>query len=169
MEAPSMSINRWMDEEVVVHIYNGILLGHEKEQNWVICSDVDEPRVCHTEWSKSEERKYHILLHIYGIHKNGTVQSSHSVMSDSMLPHCLQHSRLPVHHQLPEPTRTRVHRISDAIQPSHPLSFPSPPAFKLSQLQGLFQWVSSSHQVAKLLEFQLQHQSFQWIFMTDFL
>ena len=59
--------------------------------------------------------------------------------------------------------------ISEAIQPSHPLSFPFPPAFNLSQHQGFFQWVSSSNQVAKVLELQLQHQSFQWIFRTDFL
>ena len=69
---------------------------------------------------------------------------------------------LPVHHQLPEPTQTHVHCVSDAIQPSHPLSSPFPPSFNLSQHQGLFKWVSSSHQVAKILEFQLQHQSFQW-------
>ena len=60
-----------------------------------------------------------------------------------------------------------VHHISDAIQPSHPLSSHSPPTFNHSQHQGLFKWVSSSHQVAKELEFQLQHQSFQWIFRTD--
>ena len=76
---------------------------------------------------------------------------------------------LPVHHQLPEFAQTHVHWVSDAIQPSHPLSSPYPPAFNLSQHQGLFQWVSSSHQVAKVLEFQLQHQSFQWTFRTDFL
>jgi len=74
---------------------------------------------------------------------------------------------LPVHHQLPESTQTHVHRVSDAIQPSHPLLSPSPPALNLSQYQGLFKWVSSSHQVAKILEFQLQHQSFQW--RTDLL
>ena len=68
-----------------------------------------------------------------------------------------------VHHQLPEFTQTHVHRVSDAIQTSHPLSYPSRPAFNLSQNQGLFQGVSSSHQVAKVLEFQFQHQSFQWI------
>ena len=62
---------------------------------------------------------------------------------------------LPVHSQLPKSTQTHIHRISDAIQPSHPLSSPSPPAFSLSQHQGLFKWVSSSHQVAKVLEFQL--------------
>ena len=76
---------------------------------------------------------------------------------------------LPVHHQLPEFTQTHVHRVSDAIQPSHPLSAPSPPARNPSQHQSLFQWVSSSQQVAKVLEVQLQHQSFQWIFRTNFL
>ena len=75
----------------------------------------------------------------------------------------------PVHHQLLELTQTHVHQVGDAIQPSHPLSSPSPPTFYLSKHQGLFQWVSSSHQVAKVLEFQLQHQSFQRIFRTDFL
>ena len=62
---------------------------------------------------------------------------------------------LPVHHQLPESTQTHVHHVSDAIQPSHPLLSPSPPALNLSQHQGLFKWVTSSHQVAKGLEFQL--------------
>ena len=75
----------------------------------------------------------------------------------------------PVHHQLPELAQTHVYRVGDAIQRSHPLLSPSPPAFNLSQDQGLFQWASSSHQVAKVLEFQLQLQSFQWIFRTDFL
>ena len=73
----------------------------------------------------------------------------------------------PVHLQLPELTKIHVHWINDAIQPSHPLLSPSP-TFNLSQQQGLFKWVSSSHQVAKVLEFQLQHPSFQWIFRTDF-
>ena len=67
----------------------------------------------------------------------------------------------PIHHQLPELTQTHVHRVSDAIQPSHPLLSPSPPAFNLSQHQGLFKRVSSSQQVAKVLEFHLQHQFFQ--------
>ena len=67
----------------------------------------------------------------------------------------------PVYHQLPEFAQTHVHRVGDDIQPSHLLSSPSPPAFNLSQHQGLFQRVSSSHQVGKVLEFQLQHQSFQ--------
>ena len=71
----------------------------------------------------------------------------------------------PVHHQLPEFTQTHVHWFGDAIQPSHPLTSP-PSAFILSWHQGLFKWVSSSHQVAEALEFQLQHQYFQWIFRT---
>ena len=76
---------------------------------------------------------------------------------------------LPVHHQLPEFTQTHVNWVRDAIQPSHPLSSPSPPTLNLPQHQGLFQWVGSSHQVAKVLEFQLQHQSFQWTLRIDLL
>ena len=76
---------------------------------------------------------------------------------------------LPVHHQLPEFTQTHVHRVGDAIQPSHPLSSPSPPAPNPSQHQGLFQWVNSSHEVTKVLEFQPQHQSFQWTPRTGLL
>ena len=76
---------------------------------------------------------------------------------------------LPVHHQLLELTQTHVHRVGDAIQPTYPLLSPSPPAFNLSQHQGVFQWVSSSHQLAKVREFQLQHQPFQWKFRTHFL
>ena len=76
---------------------------------------------------------------------------------------------LPVDHQLLDLVQTHVHWVGDAIQPSRRLSSPSPPAFNLSQHQGLFKWASSLHQVAKVLEFQLQHQSFQWIFRTDFL
>ena len=72
---------------------------------------------------------------------------------------------LPVHHQLPEFTQTHVHQVSDAIQPLSP----SPPALNPSQHQGLFQWVNSSHEVAKVLKFQLQHQSFQWTPRTDLL
>ena len=76
---------------------------------------------------------------------------------------------LPVNHQLPESTQTHVHRVGDAIQPSHPVSFPSPPDLNPSQFQGLFKCLSSPHQVAKVLEFQLQHQSFQWTPRTDLL
>ena len=89
-------------------------------------------------------------------------------LSDSLWPHESQHARLP-YHQLPDLTQTHVDWVSDTIQPSHPLSSPHPPAFNLSQRQGLFKWVSSSHQVTKVLESHFQHQSFQWIFRTDFL
>ena len=99
------------------------------------------------------------------------IQFSSAVQSCPTLCNPMDCSTLgfPVHHQLPELTQTHVNRNGDATQPSHSLSSPSPPALNLSQHQGLFQWVSSSHQVAKVLEFQLQHQSFQWIFKTDFL
>ena len=78
---------------------------------------------------------------------------------------------LPVHHQLLEFTQTHVHWVGDAIQPSHPLSSSSPPALNLSQHQGLFKWVSSSHQVAKVLEFQLQGYGFSshvWMWELDY-
>jgi len=82
-------------------------------------------------------------------------QFSHSVVSDSLWLHESQQARPPC----PSPTHgvhwDSVHRVSDVIQPSHPLSFPSPPALNLSQHQGLFQWINSSHEVAKILEFQL--------------
>ena len=76
---------------------------------------------------------------------------------------------LPVHHHLPEFTQTHVHRVRDAIQPSHPWSSPSPTASNASQHRSLFQWVNSSHEVAKVLEFQLQHHSLQRNPRTDLL
>ena len=76
---------------------------------------------------------------------------------------------LPIHHQCLEFTQSHVHSVGDAMQPSHPLLSLSPPTFSLSQYQDLFKWVSSLHQVAKILEFQLQHQSFQWTLRTDLL
>ena len=76
---------------------------------------------------------------------------------------------LPVHHQLPEFTQIHVHWVGDAFQPSCPLLSPSPPALNLTQHQCLFKWVSSSYQVGKVLELQLQHQSIQWTSRTDLL
>ena len=95
-----------------------------------------------------------------------SVQFSLSVVSDSLWPRGLQHARLPRPWPTPGARQSHVHWLGDAIQPSHPLSSPSP-AFNLSQYQGLFQWVSSSHQVTKVLELQLQNQSFH--FRADFL
>ena len=88
-------------------------------------------------------------------------------MSDSLWPHEPQQTRPPCLSPTPRVHQTHVHWVDDAIQPSHPLSSSSPPAFNLSQHHGLFKWVSPSHQVAKVLEFQLQHQSFQWALRTD--
>ena len=92
-----------------------------------------------------------------------------SVTSNSLRPHGLYSTPgFPVHHQLTELAQTHVHQVGDAIQPSHPLLSPSS-AFNLSQHQGLFHCIGSLHQVAKVLELQLQHQSIQWIFRTDVL
>ena len=99
----------------------------------------------------------------------GSVQFSRSVVSESLRPQGLQHTRPPCQSPISRVYSNSCPLSRDAIQASHPLSSPSPPTFNLSQHQGLFQWVSSLHQVAKVLEFQLQHQSFQWIFRTDFL
>ena len=90
-----------------------------------------------------------------------SVQFSCSVVSDSCDPMDCSTPGLPVHHQLPELTQTHVHRVSDAIQPSHPLSSPSLPVPNPSQHQSLFQRDDSSHEVAKVLKFQLEHHSFQ--------
>ena len=100
---------------------------------------------------------------LFFIFSSGSVQLSSVTQSCPTLcdPMDCSTPGLPVHHQLPEFTQTHVHWDSDTIQPSYPLLPPSPPAFNLSQHQGLFRWVSSSHQVAKVLEFQLQHQSFE--------
>ena len=90
-----------------------------------------------------------------GILSFGTVQLIHSVISYSLQPHGLQHTRIPCPSATARACSNSCSLVGDAVQPSHPLSSPSPPAFNLSQHQGLFQWVSSSHQVVKVLEFQL--------------
>ena len=113
-----------------------------------------------TFYSKNKERKLTYL--------EFRTQFSYSVCPILCYPMDCSTPGFPVHHQLLESTQTHVHWVSDAIQPSHPLSFPSPPAFNFSQHQSLFQWVNSSCQVAKVLELQLYHQSFQWIFRVDF-
>ena len=97
------------------------------------------------------------------------IQFSHSVLSDSLWPHKPQHTRPPCSSPTAGVYPNHVHWVRDAIQPPHALSSPSPPALKLSQHQGLFKWVSFLRQVAKVLEFQLQHQPFQWTPWTDLL
>ena len=101
--------------------------------------------------------------------KLSSAQFSHLAVSNSSNSMDYSMPGFLVHHQLPELAQTHLHRVGDATQSSHPLLSPSPPAFNLSQHQGLFKWVSSSHQVAKVMEFQLQYQSVQRIFRTDFL
>ena len=90
---------------------------------------------------------------------------SSSVMSDSLRPHGLQHTRISCPSSTPGACSNScsLYWVGDAHQPSHPLLSPSPPGLNFSQHQGLFQWVSSLHQVAKVLELQLRHQSLQWI------
>ena len=114
---------------------------------------------------------YNTFLNEYILHIASSVQFSSVAQSCPILcdPMNCSTPGLPVHHQLPESTQTHVRRVSDAIQPSHPLSSPSPPALNLSQHQGLFKWVSSLHQEAKVFEFQLQHLSYQWTPRTDIL
>ena len=116
---------------------------------WLLASSSDH-------WTK--KKKKIPCKHLLRFQWFSSVTQSCPILCDSMNPSM---PGLPVHHQLPEFTETHVHRVGDTIQQSHPLSSPSPPTLNLSQHQGLFKWVSSSHQVAKVLEFQPQHQSFQ--------
>ena len=119
--------------------------------------------VNNTHWFHQKE-KNSPKIQLYSVQFSSVAQSC-----STPRPHELQYARTPCwHHQLPEFTQTHVHRVDDAIQPSHPL-IPSPPAPNPFQHQGLFQWVSSSHQVAKVLEFQPWHHSFQWTPRTDLL
>ena len=112
-----------------------------------------------------------IIFRVWSFLNFNSVQFSSVAQSCPTLCDPMNHGMpgLPVHHQLLEFTQTHVHRVSDAIQPSHSLSSPFPPAPNPSQHQGLFQWVKSSHKVAKVLEFQLHHLSFQWTPRTDLL
>ena len=132
--------------------------------NMYISKKTTKKRGCNSRWLVNPKRinlvtsvKLNIFLNLIQIEISSVAQSCPSLCD----PINGSTPGLPVHHQLPEFTQTHVHWVGDAIQPSHPLSSPSPPALSLSQHQGLFQWVSSSHQVAKILEFQLQHQSHQ--------
>ena len=134
-------------------------------KNWSI---VDLPccaNLCYTAKWLSFTHIYILFLNILFHYGFSSVTRSCPTLCD---PIDFSTPGFPVHHQLPQPTQTHVHCVSDAIQP-HPLSSPSPLAFNLSQHQGLFQWVGSLHKVAKVLQFQLQYQSFQRIFRTDFL
>ena len=183
-----MCIDRWMDKEVVINIHNGIFNSASCVRLfatlWTAACQASlsfiTPRVylnscpltrwCHPTISSSVIPYSSCLLYLPATGCFQVSQFFASVQFSSVAQVCLtlcdridcSMPGLPVHHHLPEFTQTHVHWVSDAIQPSHPLSSPSPSAFSFSQHQGLFQWVRSSHQVSKVLEFQLQHQSFQW-------
>ena len=119
--------------------WNGSLCKHwESQENW--------------EFLWSQEKQMYLGVFCMLAHQFSSVAQSCLTLCDPM---SCSIQGFPVHHQLLEFTQIHVHWVSDAIQPSHPLSSPSPPSFYLSQHQGLFKWVSSSHQVAKILEFQL--------------
>ena len=144
-----------------------ILILHQNGELWI-------PKSMQPTFSKPFLRckeKYKLMSHPIESISQRVLFLSHSVMSDSLQPHRPQHTHLSCSSPTPglELAQTHIHRVSDATQPFHLLPSPFPPALNLSQHQGLCQWVGSSHQVARVLVFQLQHQSFQWIFRTDFL
>ena len=172
------------------------LYSHKRKSNWV-ASEAHLPTPHHTQllsWPSVLSKKHEkettemnsheilrrkltlILMNANDPHLNlragvvlSSVRFSCSVMSDSLWPHGPQHTRPPC----PSPTPGVYPDSSPLIWWCHPtscpLSSPSSPIFNLSQHQGLFQWVNSLHQVAKVLKFQLQHQSFQWTPRTDLL
>ena len=158
MEATYMSSDRWMENRSGIYT----ILNHKQEWNTSIRSNMDGPRDDHIKWSK---RKTYIIWYHLSVQFSSVTQSCPTIceLMNWSTP------GLPVHHQLLGSTPTHAYWVSDAIQLSHPLPSPSPPALNLSQHQGLFKWVSSLHEVAKVLEFQLQHQSFQWTPRIDLL
>ena len=136
----------------------------EEEFNPLI---TDAPAPCDICNRLKQFTMYYLSVPVIGLCFTFVVQSlSHVGLCD---PTDCSTPGFPVLHYRPEFAQTHVHWVDDAIQPSHPLSLPSPPAFNLSQHQALFQWAGSLHQVAKTLELQLQSQSFRWIFRVDFL
>ena len=166
----SLSMRKWLSVQkssLVVWLTSGIhkrlwtCLGWERMKKYTLNTRDIVAHPVHPEASKCVSMPIHPFF------------SQFSSVTQSCLTLCNPMDRstpgLSVHHQFPEFIQTHVHWVGDAIQPSHPLSSRSPPAFNLSQHKGLFRWVSCLHQVAKVLEFQLQHQSFQWTPRTDLL
>ena len=156
MKATYMSIGRWMDKKAAVHTYNGTLLSHKKEQTgsfaemWMDLESVIQREI---------REKQILFINVYMWNEKKMVSDQISWVAQSCPTTCdpmnCSTPGLPVQHQLPEFTETHVHWVSDALQPSHPLSSPSPLSPNPSQHQSLSQWVNSSHEVAKVLEFQL--------------
>ena len=166
-------------------IFIFILLTQDSHWAWVTGRGEEYYRICNKltlfNYTNRLQRSLILLLDFYfytdglillfKIKLEGNQFSSLQVLSHVWLcdPMDCSTPGLSVHHQLLEFTQTHVHWVGEAIQPSHSLSSPSPPAFNLSQHQGVFKWVRSLHQVAEVLEFQLQHQFFQWTFRADLL
>ena len=124
---------------------------------------------CRSSWNKTYYYEFfwqclQMVTNTYSVQFSSVAQSCLTLQ-----PHELQHARPPCASPTPRVHPNSCHRVGDAIQPSHPLLSPSPPAPNPSQHQGVFQGVNSSHQVAKVLEFQLQRQSYQWTLRTDLL
>ena len=160
-----MSTNRCTNKQSVVYTYNALLFSLKMERNPITYYHIDEPWGCYAKWNKwVTKRQIAVWFHFYCFYCSVAklCLTLRDLMDCSM-------SGFPVLHHLLEFAQTRVHLVNDAIQSSHLLSSPSPPALNLSQHQGLFEWVGSLHQVANVLELQLQHQSFQWIFWVDVL
>ena len=126
--------------------------------------NINNLRYAYDTMVKTEEELNSLLMRMKSVHFSSVTQLC-PTLCDSM---DFSTPDFPLHHQIPHLTQTHVHWVSDAIQSSHPLVSPSPPAFNLSQHQGLFQWVSYLYQVAKVLQIQLKHQSFQLIFRDWF-
>ena len=167
VEATQVSINGWMDKQNMVCTYKGILFSLKKEGSSEVCCSMDEAWGHYAKWNKPITKRQILRDPAYMRESQfSSVTQSCPTLCDPM--DCSTPG-FSVHRQLLEPTQTHVRHVGDAIQPSHPLLSLSPPAFYLSHHQGLFKWVSSSHQVAKILEFQLQHQSFQWTPRNDLL
>ena len=149
----------WVDEVVE------FILDRRKEGSFWIWKKVGDHEIGTWIWRWGENSR-EFMRECKSDNQMSSVQFSPPVVSNSCDPMDCSMPGFSVHHQLQEFIQTHVHWVSDAIQPC--LS-PSPPTFNLSQHQGLFKWVSFLYQLGKVLEFQLQHQSFQWIFRTDFL
>ena len=129
---------------------------------YAVCKRSTSNLGTHTDWKGGAGKRYFLKLQMknkpgLAILISGSVQFSSVTQSCPTLCDPMNRNTpgLPIHHQLPEFTQTHVHRVGDAIQPSHPLLAPSPPAPNPSQHQSLFQWVNSSHEAAKVLKFQL--------------
>ena len=138
---------------------------HRHSIQLVFAKDIAEMHIQHWFWILKSNREDRLNNNCCLV----ILLSSHSVISNCLQPMNYSTPGFPVLHHLLELSQTHFHWVGDAIQPSHPLSFPSPPAPNPSQHQGLFKWVNSSCQMDKVLAFQLQYQSFQWTPRTDLL